>query len=41
MMFSVRFGSGAGGRALGSNIPFAWDLQDGMNWIAKYKRQDT
>ncbi len=41
IMFSVRFGSGAGGRALGSGNPFAWDVSDGMNWIAKYKRADA
>lgn len=41
IMFSVRFDSGAGGRALGSGNPFAWDLQDGINWFAKYKRQDS
>lgn len=41
IMFSVRFDSGAGGRALGSGNPFAWDLQDGINWHAKYKRVDT
>lgn len=41
IMFSVRFDSGAGGRALGSNIPFAWDVSDGINWFAKYKRLDS
>jgi hypothetical protein len=41
IMFSVKYDSGAGGRALGSGIPFAWDVSDGMNWCAKYKRLDS
>ncbi len=39
IMFSVRADTGGGGRACGSNIPFTWDVDDGISWFVRYQRQ--
>lgn len=41
IMFSVKMESGAGGRALGLAIPFAWSSGSGINWTARYQRVPT